>query len=155
MVVDDLFAFRLAFCLVPAGIMRWLWPGHHLLWIALTITLLCRRPLETSFVHVTQRMIGSLLGVAAALLTAFDLSALPLTLTMGMLAGLTAGLRLRNYLAYTAVMTPLIILFLDAGRPVEVGILADRLVATLMGGGLVIAANRLMARLLLMAAQPA
>jgi uncharacterized membrane protein YccC len=78
---------------------------------------------------VAQRMTGSLYGVVgAAVLTAFDLSALPLALTMVMLAGLTAWLRLRNYLTYTAAMTPLITLFLDAERLIEVGLPVDRLV---------------------------
>jgi hypothetical protein len=78
---------------------------------------------------VAQRMAGSLFGVAvAAVLTAFNLSALPLAQTMVMLAGLTAWLRLRNYLAHTAAMTPLITLFLDAGRLIEGGLLVDRLV---------------------------
>jgi hypothetical protein len=107
-------------------------------------------------VHMTQCMMGSLYGVAvAAVLTAFDLSALPLALTMATLAGLTAWLRLRNYLAHIAAMTPLIILFQDAGCPIEGGLLVDRLMATLLGGGLAIAANRLIAKFLQMAAQPA
>ena len=58
-----------------------------------------------------------------------------------MLAAARPLLRARNYLAYTAVMTPLIIVLLDAGRPLGVGILINRLVATLIGAGLVIGAN--------------
>jgi uncharacterized membrane protein YccC len=94
-------------------------------------------------------MIGSVLGVAAAgLLAALDLPALPLALTMAALAALSAWMRPRSYLAYTVSMTPLIILLLDAGHPAEMAILADRLIATMIGGALVLAANRLAARLL-------
>ena len=139
------FALRLTVCLLPAGILRWFWPGHHLIWIALTVVLLCRRPLEVSPVPVTQRMIGALLGVAATGLLAYgSLPALPLTVILAVLAGLAAWFRPRNYLAYTASMTPLIILLLDMGRPIEPAILVDRLVATAIGAGLVLAANHLM-----------
>ena len=51
-------------------------------------------------------------------------------------------------LAYTAAMTPLIILLLDSGRPPGMGVLIDRLVATLIGAALVIAANLLFKKLI-------
>lgn len=57
-------------------------------------------------------------------------------------------LRARNYLAYTAAMTPLIILILDMGRPSELAVLIDRLIATLVAAGLVIATNLLFRKLL-------
>lgn len=136
------FPLRLTLCLAPAGIVRWLWPGHHMLWIALTVALLCRRQVETSPVQVTQRMFGALAGVAAtALLAGSELSGAAIALLMAVLAAAAAWLRERNYLAYTACMTPLIILLLDAGRPIEAGILLDRLLATAIGAGLVIAAD--------------
>ena len=55
-------------------------------------------------------------------------------------------LRVRNYLAYSAVMTPLIILIIDAGRAPDIGLLLDRLVATLIGAALVVGANLLLMR---------
>ncbi len=45
-------------------------------------------------------------------------------------------------------MTPLIILLLDMGRPPELAVLIDRLVATLVAAGLVIATNLLFRKLL-------
>ena len=65
-----------------------------------------------------------------------------------MLAGLRPLLRARNYLAYTAAMTPLIIVLLDAGATPGIGVLIDRLVATLIGAGLVIATNWLFGKFL-------
>jgi hypothetical protein len=57
-------------------------------------------------------------------------------------------LRARNYLAYTAAMAPLIILLLDMGRPPELAVLIDRLVATLVAAGLVITTNLIFRRAL-------
>lgn len=39
------------------------------------------------------------------------------------------------------VVTPLILLVLDLGKPLENSLLTDRLVATLIGGGIVVAMN--------------
>ena len=44
---------------------------------------------------------------------------------------------------YAVAMTPLIILLLDAGQVPGLGVLIDRLVATLVGAALVIATNLL------------
>lgn len=65
-----------------------------------------------------------------------------LALLASALAGLAPWLRARSYLAYTAGMTPLVILLLNAGRPIAADVLVERVVATLLGAGLVIAANR-------------
>ncbi len=141
------YALRLTICLAIAGFMRWLWPGHHLHWIALTVALLAEWQIDAFPVRTTQRALGAALGVLAT--GALILAPPPdwaLVACMGVLAGLRPLLRARNYLAYSAVMTPLIILVLDAGRAPEVGILFDRLAATLIGAGLVIAVNLLLFR---------
>jgi hypothetical protein len=62
-----------------------------------------------------------------------------------MLLGLTVVgrplLRARKYLLYSLVMTPLILLMLDAGRAPDLGVLFDRVLATLIGSGLVLSAG--------------
>ena len=143
------YALRLVICLSIAGLLRWFWPGHHLHWIALTVALLAEWQIDAFPVRTTQRALGAALGVLASgvLLIATPADWL-LVVGMGVLAGLRPLLRARNYLAYSAVMTPLIILLLDAGQPPEAGVLIDRLVATLIGAGLVIATNLLFRRLL-------
>jgi hypothetical protein len=143
------YALRLTICLSIAGLLRWLWPGHHLHWIALTVALLIEWRIDAFPVRTTQRALGAALGVLAT-------GVLPIATppdwlviaTMGVLAGLRPLLRARNYLAYSAVMTPLIILLLDAGRPPDAGVLIDRLVATLIGAALVIATNLLFLKIL-------
>lgn len=143
------YALRLMLCLSIAGLLRWLWPGHHLHWIALTVALLIEWQVDAFPVHTTQRALGAALGVLA---TGVLLIATPpdwlLIAAMGVLAGLRPLLRARNYLAYSAVMTPLIILLLDAGAPPEAGVLIDRLIATLIGAALVIATNLLFGRMI-------
>jgi hypothetical protein len=138
------FALRLMLCLSIAGLLRWLWPDHHMHWIALTVALLTEWQIDAFPVRTTQRALGAALGVLA---TGVLLIAMPpawaLVAGMGVLAGLRPLLRARTYLAYSAGMTPLIILLLDAGGPPEPGVLIDRLVATLIGAGLVIATNLL------------
>ena len=73
-----------------------------------------------------QRALGAALGVlATGLLLLHTPPAWALAAGIGVLAGLRPLLRARNYLAYTAAMTPLIILLLDAGADARHG-RADR-----------------------------
>lgn len=142
------YAIRLALSLGLAGFLRWQWPEHHLHWIALTVVILCHRRLEALPVKVTQRAVGASLGVAATSLLIFlTLPGWILACAVALLAGLGVWLRTQNYLAYTASMTPLIILLFDAGRPVCSGILIDRLIATLIGAVVVVTANMLTGKL--------
>jgi hypothetical protein len=139
---------RLLSCLSLAAMMDILWPSHHLHWLLLTVAILTGRQVEPAPVKTTQRAIGTALGVVAAgLFLRLELPLWALILLIGLLAGLRPWLRNGNYLAYSAVMTPLVILIIDAGRTPENGILVDRLAATLIGALLVVAANLLFARL--------
>ncbi len=143
------YPLRLMLCLAIAGGLRALWPDHHLHWIALTVALLAERQIDAFPVRTTQRALGAALGVlATGLLILYPPPAWAVVVAVGVLAGLRPLLRARNFLAYTAVMTPLIILLLDMGRPPEPAVLIDRLVATLVAAGLVIATNLLFRKLL-------
>jgi hypothetical protein len=136
------FTLRLVSCLAVADALKALWPAHHLHWIALTVALLSERQIQAAPVRTTQRALGTLLGVAATLALA-DCQPPAWALAAGIfvLAGLRPRLRAGNYLAYSAVMTPLVIVLLDRGAAPGVGVLADRLVATLIGAALVIGAG--------------
>jgi len=141
------YTLRLGGCLGIAAIARWSWPGHHLHWIALAVAILTQRQVERFPIKTTQRTLGTLLGVpAASLFVAVRPPVWGLVIGIGVLASLRPLLKARSYLAYTAVMTPLIVLIMGANRPLGAGILFDRLIATLIGAGLVIAANLLAAR---------
>jgi hypothetical protein len=136
------YTIRLAGCLAIAMVLAHAWPEHHLYWVALTVALLTERAIEVLPVKVTQRALGTFIGVLIAhFVFAWALSAWWLAAVVGVLAAGRAMLRTRNYLAYTVVMTPLVIALLDAGRPPDWGVLADRALATLIGALLVLAAN--------------
>jgi hypothetical protein len=136
------YTLRLAVCLGIASVLRSFWPEHHLYWIALTVALLLQRQVETVPVKATQRAAGTLLGVlAAGMFVVYRPPDWSLVVGIGVLAGLRPFLRARNYLAYSAIMTPLIILIMDAGQSPGVDVLTDRLIATLAGAALVITTN--------------
>jgi hypothetical protein len=82
------------------------------------------------------------IGVAAAsvLLAGRPPTAL-LIIAIGVLAGLRPVLKARSYLAYSAVMTPLVVLIMSADRPLDGGLLIDRLLATFAAAAIVTAAN--------------
>jgi hypothetical protein len=143
------YALRLMICLSVAGVLRWLWPDHHLHWIALTVALLAEWKIDAFPVRTTQRALGATVGVlATGLLLIYTPPVWGLVAVIGVLAGLRPLLRARNYLAYTAAMTPLIILLLDVGEPPGVGVLVDRVIATLIGAVLVIATNLVFKKIL-------
>lgn len=138
---------RLIGCLAVAACARNLWPEHHLYWISLVVAVLTQRQLEPLPLKTTQRALGTVIGVAAAgLFVAYQPPAWGLVLGIGVLAALRPVLKARNYLAYSAVMTPLIVLIMGASHPLSAGLLLDRLVATFAAAGLVLIANQLAAR---------
>jgi hypothetical protein len=138
------YAIRLGTCLVVAALARHLWPAHHLHWIALVVAILTQRHVEPLPIKTTQRALGTVVGVAAAgVFVVFRPPLWGLVVSIGVLAGLRPLLKARSYLAYTAVMTPLIVLLMGASGPLDASILTDRLIATLAGAGLVVAANLL------------
>jgi hypothetical protein len=136
------YALRLAACLILAALLQRRWPTHHLHWIALTVALLTQRRLEPLPIKMTQRALGTAVGVVAASLF---VSARPsqwlLVLSIALLGGARRLVRARSYLAYSAIMTPLVLLLMSAAMPAGSGVLSDRLVATLVGAALVIVAN--------------
>lgn len=136
------YALRLTSCLAVAQLLDASWPEHRLHWIALTVALVMERSVEAVPVRGTQRAAGTVLGVLIAG-AAFGVALPPwvLVAVVGVLAAARAILRNRNYLAYTVVTTPLIVAILDAGKPPGVELLVERLLATLAGAALVIAAN--------------
>ena len=136
------FPIRLGVGLTIASLMREAWPSHHYGWTVLTVALLTQRPLEHVPVKTTQRALGTLLGVGLtwAILASVS-STLGLAALICLLAIVAPLARARSYLAYASIATPAILLVLDIERPIETGLLVDRLVATLAGAAIVIAAN--------------
>jgi uncharacterized membrane protein YccC len=139
------FPLRLMISLGLAVAIAAAFPTHRFFWIALTVALVCQRPLEAWPLRTTQRALGTFLGVILAALTIQQ--PVPNWMLIALLSlfnGIRQGLRTRNYLLFSAFMTPVIMLILDAGHPVEPHLLFDRFVATTIGALLTIAVNRVM-----------
>jgi MFS family permease len=143
------YPIRLCTCLAIAALAEWIWQAHHLHWIAVTTATLLRRQPDASAIRASQRAIGAVIGViiAGALLVTRPEAWLIVVVT-GLIAALRPLLAARNYLAYSALMTPLIMLILDGSGHFDSGLLADRLIATFAGALLVISADRVTLRLL-------
>ncbi len=142
------YPIRLMPCIAFGAALDIGWPGHHFHWIGLTAAILTQRQVELVPVRTTQRALGTAIGVGVAGITlCAGLPSWALAGGVGLLAGARPLLRVRNYLAYSAVMTPLIILMIDAGRAPESGLLLDRFVATLIGAALVLGTNLLVVRI--------
>jgi len=106
------------------------------------VALLSRRPIETLPIKATRRAFGTAIGVTiAGFFVAYRPPDWAVIGGIGLLAGTRPFLKAGNYLAYSMIMTPLVILILDAGQPPGMGVMIDRLVATLLGATLVITAN--------------
>lgn len=134
----------LAACVAVAEGLAWLWPGHHAQWIALTVALLMRPGRDAAAARSLQRGLGTLLGViAAGALLPWHPSSWSLVAVMAVLGAVRPVARARSYLVYTAVMTPLILLMTGAGRDATAGVLLDRVLATLAGIAIVLAATGL------------
>lgn len=124
-----------------------LWPSHHYGWIVLTVALLTQRPLEHLPVRITQRAVGTAVGVGLtwAILTSAPLAGGWRPVVLGVLICVLATLayvaRSRNYLAYAVVATPVILMVVDFGHRVETALLVDRLIATVIGAAIVVALN--------------
>lgn len=100
--------------------------------------------LRLNGVKTTQRTLGTAVGVLlAGLGLRVPLPATALVALIGLLAGARSHFKQRNYLAYSVVMTPLVVLVIDAGHPPEWSLLADRLLATVIGGALVMLFERI------------
>lgn len=143
------FPARLGWGLVVASMIRHFWPAHHFYWIMLTVALLTQRPIEHLPAKTIQRLLGTIVGVGIAWAIVTNMTSPPiLSVFACIFATLVPIARARSYLLYSIVATPLILLVLDLGRPIDIALLSDRIIATMIGGGLVIAGNAVANRLL-------
>jgi hypothetical protein len=145
------FPIRILLGLGIASLLRHLWPSHHFFWIVLTVALLTQRPLEHVPVKITQRAVGSLLGVGLtwAILASVGSHAPQSWALVAIICVLGAAAplaRSRSYLVYSVISTPVILLVMDLGKPVATALLTDRLAATLMGAAIVVALNIILER---------
>lgn len=150
------FPLRVAAGLTAALGIRNLWPDHHFAWVVLTVALLTQRPLESFPIKVTQRVLGTIIGVATtwAILAANPPPAV-LGLIICLLAVAAPFARAGNYLAWAMVSSPAILLVMDIGHPIDLALLADRLLATLAGAMIVVSLNSVAGIAIWRSAKPA
>jgi hypothetical protein len=136
------YPIRLGVGLAVAVLLRDLWPERHFGWVVLTIALLTPRAIEHLPIQITQRVAGTLAGVAlagAVLHLAPGHVALAVAVV---LLGVAAPIaRAGNYALYCLLSTPVILLAMDAGAEGADGLLVDRLIATIGGAAVILAAN--------------
>jgi hypothetical protein len=128
------YTLRIALCLSVAEIIRWVWPHDHSYWISLTVAIVVHRNLQAALTRTLQRALGTVLGVLLVSILLLGLP--PLWIIIVLIALLAAARPILidiNYVAYVAVVTPLIILLLDFGRDPSVAVIANRLIATFVG----------------------
>jgi hypothetical protein len=136
------FPIRLVAGLGVATVLRQFWPSHHFGWIVLTVALLTQRPIEHLPLKTIQRGLGTALGVSLTwAIVTWATAPILLAVLICLLAIAAAVARARNYLAYSAISTPVILLVLDFGKPVQPALLTDRLIATTLGAAIVVLAN--------------
>lgn len=147
---------RLVSCLGVVLLIHAAFPDHDVHWAALALVLLIERRPERLPLKTTQRVIGVLFGVLCAGLLSF--LALPVwadVLSVTVLGGARPFLRARNYLAYSIVMTPLMMMAMGtAERALPASALLDRLFATVFAACLVLLVNQLTIYLLPQTAAP-
>jgi uncharacterized membrane protein YccC len=133
------FAVRLALCMAIAEIARQNVPTQRPYWVLLTVAIVLKPDFGSVFTRAVQRGVGTLLGV---LLGSALLALLPrspwLLLAMGVFAAILPWARNANFGLFSVFQTPLIILLLDLTLPAGSGLVAARLVDTLIGCAIVL-----------------
>ena len=128
------FPVRITLCILVAQIIRYFVNGHHSYWILLTIALVTQHNIDNQPARIRNRGLGTLIGVCVSfLLVYFPVPFYLLIIIVAFLASLRVLFRETNYLLYAAVMTPLVLILLDFGQMSSITVLADRLIATLIG----------------------
>ena len=137
------YPLRITASLAVAETIVALWPRHHSHWIALTVAIVVHRGPSDQGTRAFQRAAGTAAGVlAGGVLLVMQPPVWTLVAVIVMLAALRPALEARSYLAYSAAMTPLVLLLLDFGQVPDAAALIDRLAATLIGCTLALAAGR-------------
>jgi uncharacterized membrane protein YccC len=133
------FALRLALCMTIAEIARQLLPLERPYWVLLTVAIVLKPDFGSVFTRAVQRGAGTLLGV---LIGSLLLAVLPrngwILVAMAVAAALLPWARGANFGLFSVFQTPVIILLLDLALAGGPGLVAARMVDTLVGCAIVL-----------------
>ena len=136
------FAVRLALCMTVAELARQHLPLARPYWVLLTVALVLKPDFGSVFARAVQRGAGTLLGVLVGSALLALLAVLPgrgwVVVVMAAAAAVPPWARGVNFGLFSVVQTPLIILLLDLAMPAQSGLVAARLVDTLVGCAIVL-----------------
>jgi hypothetical protein len=128
------YAVRITSCIIIAELIKIIWPFQRGYWILLTVAIVIQRDITKLLPRMFQRGAGTFIGVILSCLFIFFVpSSWLLVLIIGVLAAARVVLRETNYMAYAAVMTPLVIILLDFGRAPSWETILDRMLSTIAG----------------------
>jgi uncharacterized membrane protein YccC len=133
------FAIRLTLCMSVAEVARQYLPIERPYWVLLTVAIVLKPDFGSVFTRAVQRGAGTLLGVllGSALLGLLPHDAWVLVAMAGF-AALLPWARDANFGLFSVFQTPVIILLLDLALPAGPGLVAARLIDTLIGCGIVL-----------------
>ncbi|CCG02901.1 alpha/beta fold hydrolase [Blastococcus saxobsidens] len=133
------FAVRLSLCMTVAEIVRQYLPIERPYWVLLTVAIILKPDFGSVFTRAVQRGVGTLLGVllGSALLVVLPHDAWVLA-ALTVSAAVLPWARDTNFGMFSVFQTPLIILLLDLALPSEPGLVAARLLDTLVGCAIVL-----------------
>lgn len=103
-------------------------------WISLTVAIVLHRYLSTALARTFQRGIGTVAGVLlGSLLLLGSLHQAAIVMIAGCLAALRPIFKNRNYMIYSMLMTPLMVVMFSVDGIVTKDMLFDRLLDTIIG----------------------
>ncbi|MGY2128498.1 FUSC family protein [Blastococcus sp. SYSU DS0617] len=133
------FAVRLALCMSAAEVARQLLSTERPYWVLLTVAIVLKPDFGSVFGRAVQRGAGTLFGVllGSALLALLGGSAW-LLVPMSLSAAVLPWARAANFGLFSVFQTPVILLMLDLTLTDDAGLVAERLVDTLIGCAIVL-----------------
>ena len=140
------YPLRLTGELVAGSLLGHYFIAAHTYWILLTVFLVQERHFPASMRKTFDRAGGTVVGVVlVSPVLSLAIPAAMLSALIFVLAAVRPVLKSANYLAYSAIMTPLIILIMSLGHAAQLqGALTDRLLATLIACALVLISDKFM-----------
>jgi hypothetical protein len=136
---DWAYSIKVTMCIILAEIINIFWKSEHNNWILTTIVMIINRDDGKTLLKTVQRFTGTLLGILFAYIIALtDLSITAQEVIFTLVA--TTGILFRNinYSIVTATRISFVLMLLGINHISEAKVFRDRIIATAIGGLIVI-----------------